>query len=103
MKIKVRGRRQSMRGDREREDEEKCQRREIRRKEMRKLLLTCSDVLFTIHYPLFVIYSLHTHSRVTALSFLTRTVCVCVCVCVFVFVYSMGVSSHSQQLVNDTK
>lgn len=74
MKIKVRGRRRNMKGDGERwcRTESDKDKKEMREK---NVLLSWSDVLLTIHYPPFIIYTFHTHSGEAALTFLTRTVC----------------------------
>ena len=77
--------------EREREAEQECQtdrEREIKKREkgfrakVKRLSLARSDVLLTVYYAPFIIYTFHKHSRVAAPTFITRTVCVTVSVCV---------------------
>lgn len=76
-------------GERTRKEqrEEVPDREKQNEREVRKLQLVWSDVLLSIHYPLIIIYTFHTHSREASMTFLTRIACVhaCASACVWIF------------------
>lgn len=85
MKIKVRGRRRDGEG---RRAEGKCQTERDKKEKgnERDGGEAAVSLLGRFAYHTlspFIIYTFRTHSRVAALTFLTRTVCVCVSVCKF--------------------